>query len=72
MLQYKVDLTMIEQEIIDLADDMASSMSDLNAHNYKNFVDARDRFRAKIKEMSDQTMASHEKIERMKKVIAEI
>lgn len=72
MVQYKVDLTMAEQEIIDLADEMASSMSDLNAHNYKNFVDARDRFRAKLKEVTNNTVNNYEKIERMKKAIAEL
>ena len=72
MIQYKMDLTMVEQEIIELADEMASAMSDLNAHNYKNFVDARDRFRAKLKDMSDTTIKNYEKIERMKKAISEL
>lgn len=68
----KASLTAYEQDLLELADEMASAMSDLNAHNYKNFVYARDRFRDKIKCMCEQTIANHEKVERVKKMIAEI
>lgn len=68
----KVSLTTYERDILELADEMASAMSDLNAHNYKNFVDARDAFRGKLKEMCEHSMVSHEKVERMKKMVAEI
>lgn len=65
-------LTVYEKDIIELADDMASSMTDLNAHNYKNFVDARDKFREKIKEICNHAMKSEERIARVKKVVSEI
>jgi uncharacterized coiled-coil DUF342 family protein len=68
----KNSLTDYEREILELADEMASSMTDLNAHNYKNFVYARDKFRDKIKEMCDKTLESYKRVERMKKAIAEI
>ena len=65
-------LTTYERDILELADEMASSMTDLNAHNYKNFVDARDKFRDKIKEICNKTLENHKRVERMKKAIAEI
>lgn len=68
----KASLTVYERDILELADEMASAMADLNAHNYKNFVDARDNFRSKLKEMCEHTISNHEKIERMKKMVAEI
>lgn len=68
----KSSLTTYEREILELADEMASSMTDLNAHNYKNFVDARDKFRDKIKEICNKTLENHKRVERMKKAIAEI
>lgn len=49
-----------------------NQMADLNAHNYKNFVDARDKFRDKLKEMCVHAVSSQQRLERMKKVIAEI
>ena len=70
--QLQETLTYFEREIIDLADEMASAMSDLNAHNYKNFVDARDKFRDKIKNMCDQIVLNENRLAKMKKVIAEI
>lgn len=68
----KRTLTRYECDILELADDMASAMTDLNAHNYKNFVDARDKFRDKLKEMCNHAVSSNERLERMKKVIAEL
>jgi len=70
--EYKVNLTRFEQDIVELADEMASAMTDMNAHNYKNFIDARDKFRDKLKQMSEHAVNNHEKVERMKRVIAEI
>lgn len=68
----KSSLTTYERDILELADEMASSMTDLNAHNYKNFVDARDKFRDKIKEICNKTLESYKRVERMKKAVAEI
>lgn len=68
----KNSLTDYERDILELADEMASSMTDLNAHNYKNFVDARDKFRDKIKEICNKTLESYKRVERMKKAVAEI
>lgn len=68
----KTSLTVYERDILELADDMASAMTDLNAHNYRNFVEARDRFRDKLKEMCDHTLSNYEKVERMKKMVAEL
>ena len=70
--EYKVNLTRFEQDIVELADEMASAMTDMNAHNYKNFIDARDKFRDKLKQMSEHAVNNQEKVERMKRVIAEI
>ena len=68
----KSSLTTYERDILELADEMASSMTDLNAHNYKNFVDARDKFRDKLKEICNKTLENHKRVERMKKAVAEI
>jgi len=68
----KNSLTTYERDILELADEMASAMTDLNAHNYRNFVDARDKFRDKIKEMCEKTLENHNRVERMKKAVAEI
>jgi hypothetical protein len=65
-------LTVDEEELINLADDMASSMADLNSQNYKMFVDTRDRFRAKIKTMVQKLQSNEERIAKVKKAIAEI
>jgi len=67
----KKSLTIYERDILELADEMASAMSDLNAHNYKNFVDARDKFRDKLKELANHTISNQERLDRMKKYIAE-
>jgi len=64
-------LTVDEEELVNLADDMASSMTDLNSQNYKSFIDARDRFRAKIKSMVEHLRASEERISKMKKIVAD-
>lgn len=65
-------LTMDEEELVNLADDMASAMTDLNAHNYKSFVETRDRFRAKIKSMGEKVRCNEEKIAKIKRAVAEI
>lgn len=64
-------LTIDEEELINLADDMASAMADLNAQNYKSFVDSRDRFRNKIKSMVEQIRVNEERITKMKKIVAD-
>lgn len=64
-------LTVDEEELVNLADDMASAMTDLNSQNYKSFIDARDRFRAKIKSMVEHLRVSEERISKMKKTIAD-
>lgn len=65
-------LTMDEEELVNLADDMASSMADLNSQNYKAFIDAREKFRDKIRTMLQKIQTNEEKIAKMKKAIAEI
>lgn len=64
-------LTMDEEELVNLADDMASAMTDLNSQNYKSFIDARDRFRAKIKSMVEHLRLNEERITKMKKIVAD-
>ena len=65
-------LTVDEEELVNLADDMASAMTDLNSQNYKMFIDTRERFRAKIKTMVQQIHVNEERLAKMKQVIAEI
>lgn len=64
-------LTVDEEELVNLADDMASAMTDLNSQNYKSFIDSRDRFRAKIKSMVEHLRVSEERITKMKKIVAD-
>lgn len=64
-------LTVDEEELVNLADDMASAMTDLNSQNYKSFIDARERFRNKIKSMVEHLRVSEERITKMKKIVAE-
>lgn len=65
-------LTVDEEELVNLADDMASAMTDLNSQNYRMFIDTRDRFRTKIKSMVQQIHVNEERLAKMKQVIAEI
>jgi hypothetical protein len=64
-------LTVDEEELVNLADDMASAMTDLNSQNYKSFIDARERFRAKIKSMVEHLRVNEERITKLKKTIAD-
>lgn len=69
--QFKIDmgLTNDEERLLALADDMAAAMSDLNPQNYKEFVDARDRFRKVIAEIVNKTKQNEARIAKMKEAI---
>jgi hypothetical protein len=45
---------------------MAAAMSNLNSQNYKEFVDARDRFRKVIVEIVNKTKQNEARIAKMK------
>jgi hypothetical protein len=67
-IEFKMDigLTNDEERLLALADDMAAAMSNLNAQNYKEFVDARDRFRKVIAEIVNKTKQNEARIAKMK------
>lgn len=71
MNEFKVEmgLTNDEERLLALADDMAAAMSNLNAQNYKEFIDARDRFRKVISEIVTKTRKNEERIAKMKEAI---
>lgn len=62
-------LTMDEEILLNLADDMASAMSSLNSQNYKTFIDARDKLRNHIKNMVSEYQQNHDRIKKIKKVV---
>lgn len=66
------DLTKDEMEIVALADEMASSMASLNSQTYDNFIQARDRFRKKIKQVCDKSKRSEERIKKLKEAVSSI
>ena len=68
----ELGLTLDETVIMELADEMASAMSDLNPQNYKTFVDARERFRDKIKQMVRKQKVSEERIAKIKETVLSI
>ncbi len=65
----EMGLTSDEERLLALADDMAAAMTNLNAQNYKEFVDARDRFRKVIAEIVNKQRNSEERIAKMKEAI---
>ena len=67
-IEFKVDmgLTTEEQTLLSLADDMAAAMSNLNSQNYKEFIDARDKFRSVINDMCEKGRKSEARIAKMK------
>ncbi len=67
-IEFKMDmgLTNDEERLLALADDMAAAMSNLNSQNYKEFVDARDRFRKVIAEIVNKTKQNEARIAKMK------
>lgn len=71
MNEFKVEigLTTDEERLLALADDMAAAMSNLNSQNYKEFVDARDRFRKVISEIVTKQRKNEERIAKMKEAI---
>lgn len=62
-------LTKDEQELISLADEMASSMANMNSQTYDTFVLAREKFRLKVKRMIEKQKASEERIAKIKAAI---
>lgn len=70
-IQFSVNmgLTNDEEILLQLADDMASAMTDLNPQNYKEFIDARDKFRDKIRDIVGQTRKNEERLRKMKEFI---
>jgi hypothetical protein len=62
-------LTKDEQELLTLADEMASSMAGLNAQTYDTFVLAREKFRLKCKQMCDRQKVSDDRLAKIKKMI---
>lgn len=68
---FKIDmaLTNDEQVLLTLADDMAAAMSNLNSQNYKEFIDARDRFRSMIAAIAKKTKENENRIAHMKAAI---
>jgi hypothetical protein len=62
-------LTDDETILMELADEMASAMSDLNPQNYKVFVDARDKVRKKIGEMTQKQKDTTDRIEKIKAAV---
>ena len=62
-------LTRDEQELITLADEMASAMADLNSHTYDTFISAREKFRMKVKRMVDKQKMTDDRIAAIKKAI---
>lgn len=67
--RHEMGLTNDEQRLLELADDMAAAMSNLNSQNYKEFIDARDRFRSMISEMCKKTKENEIRIAHMKAAI---
>ena len=70
-IEFKVDmgLTTEEQTLLSLADDMAAAMSNLNSQNYKEFIDARDKFRSVISELVNKQRKTEARIAKMKEAI---
>jgi hypothetical protein len=70
-IEFKVDmvLTNEEQTLLSLADDMAAAMSNLNSQNYKEFIDARDKFRSVISELVNKQRKTEARIAKMKEAI---
>lgn len=68
----ELGLTLDETVIMELADEMASAMSDLNPQNYKTFVDAREKFRDKIKQMMRKQQQLDQRIAKMKETVLSI
>ncbi len=66
MTDIKNDLTKDERELIGLADEMASAMSNLNSQTYDSFISARDNLRAKIAEIVNKTINAEDRIQRLK------
>ena len=70
-IEFKVDmgLTTEEQKLLSLADDMSAAMTNLNSQNYKEFIDARDKFRSVINDMCEKNRKSEARIAKMKEAI---
>lgn len=62
-------LTKDEQELMSLADEMASAMAGLNSQTYDTFVMAREKFRLKVKKMVDKQKTTDERIAAIKKAV---
>lgn len=69
MNKYQIDLTSDEREILSLADEMAGSMTDLNSQTYDSFISAREKFRTKLKEMSDKKNHAEEQLRKIKETV---
>ena len=69
MKNSKFCLTQNERELITLADEMASSMANLNGQTYDTFVTARENLHIKIREMCDHHQCQEERIAAMKKAV---
>ena len=68
-MKYKFELTNEENELMRLADTMASCMADLNAQNYDSFVESRELFREKISEIVSKSLHAEERLQKMKEFI---
>ena len=64
-----MEITNDERDLIALADEMASAMSNLNPQTYDTFITARDRLRAKISQIVNKTIHNEERLRKMKEYI---
>mgnify|MGYP003345060705 CR=1 FL=1 len=62
-------LTKDEQELMSLADEMASAMAGMNSQTYDTFVLAREKLRYKINHMCKCSMEKDERIAAIKKAV---
>lgn len=62
-------LTKDEQELVSLADEMASAMTNMNSHNYDTFITARDRFRMRVRRMVDKQKVLDDRLAKIKAAI---
>ena len=69
MQDIKNELTNDERDLIALADEMASAMSNLNPQTYDTFITARDKFRAKIAKIVNKNLHNEERLRKMKEYI---
>ena len=65
-------LTRNERELMELADEMASSMVNMNSQTYDSFILAREKFRSKLKRMSDEMKRGEERLAKIKETVSSI